>query len=167
MLLSASIPDWLTSTQTEFPISQASAPSGLRGFVLFFFFFRLGDRGCESTLTFDGEGPKERRERVFETESRLGGCAVGEGGRSFVGTMGLLGVLDKGEGDDMNIALRMSSLRADTLRLREVVATAGALPLCACDEGMGVKDLPGLADFLSGDEALPLSGEERCFPVAV
>ena len=85
--------------------------------------------------------------------------------------MGELGVLDKGDGDDMNIALRMSSLRTDTLRLRGVVATAGALPLCACDGGVGVKvtglGFFGLPGFLSGDEELPLSGEERCFPVAV
>ena len=141
----------------------------------------MGDRGCENTLNLDAVGPKARRERVFETGSRFGGSgigslavSVGDGGRSFVGTVGVVGALDKGDGDDMNMELRMSSLRrgtADALRLREVVATARALPLAACDEGAGVKaasfDLIGLSGFLSGDEELPLSGEERCFPVAV
>lgn len=88
--------------------------------------------------------------------------------------VGVVGALDKGDGDDMKIELSTSSLRrgkADALRLREVVATAGALALAACDDGAGV-NVAGLACldlacFLSGDEELPLSGEERCFPVAL
>jgi hypothetical protein len=171
-----STPDWLTSTQTEFPISHGLAP--FCASVLFFFCFRLGDRGCENTLNFDAVGPKARRERVLETESRFGGSGigsfavrVGEDGRAFVERVGEVGALDKGDGEDMKMELRMSSLRsgtADALRLREVVATAGSLPLAACDGGAGVRvDFFGLSGFLSGDEELPLSGEERCFPVAV
>ena len=178
-MLSASTPDWLTSTQTEFPITHGIAP--FCAFVLTFFCFRLGDRGCENTLSFDAVGPKARRERVLETESRFGGSGmglfaakVGEGERAFVDTVGEVGALDKGDGDDMKMELRMSSLRrgtAEALRLREVVATAGTLPLAACDGGAGVRvasfDFFGLSGILSGDEELPLSGEERCFPVAV
>ena len=115
----------------------------------------------------------------METESRFGGSGaesfvvrVGEGGRSLVGGRGEVGALDKGDGDDKNMEFSKSSLRRGALRLREVVATAVTLPLAACDEGAGVRvakfDFFGLSSFLSGDEELlPLSGEERCLPVAV
>lgn len=125
--------------------------------------------------------PKERIERVFETEGRFGGSwidslavGVGESRMSFGDETGVVGALDKGDGDEMNIELSTSSLRrdkADALRLREVVATAGRLALAACDDGAGVNGAGlaclGLGGFLSGDEELPLSGEERCFPVAL
>lgn len=121
-----------------------------------------------------------RKEKVFEMESRFGGSridslavsvGVAESGRSFVDTVGLVGALDKGDGDDMKISSSLRKDRADALRLREVVATAGTLALAACDGGAGV-NVAGLAcldlaGFLSGDEELPLSGEERCFPVAL
>lgn len=125
--------------------------------------------------------PKKCRDNVFETESRFGGSgseslavSVGEDGRSLVDAIGEFGTLDKGDGDEMKMELSRSSLRkdvAETLRLRGVVATAGALPLAACDGGAGVSvvsiDFLSLSSFPSGDEELPLSGEERCFPVAV
>lgn len=176
--VSASKPDWSTSTQTEFPISQPSPPCCT--LILAFFCFRLGDRGCDKRLNFDAVVPREWRERVFGTDGRLGrpgsesfAVRVGEEGRSFVEVMGLVGGLDKGDGDEMN-EFKRSSLRrdvAEALRLREVVATAGSLPLDGCDAGAGVSvaslDFFGLSGFLSGDEELPLRGEERCFPVAV
>lgn len=147
------------------------------GVVLIFFCFRLGDKGCEKTLNFDAEGPKVRRERVFEMGSCFGGPGadalainVGEGGRSFVDTTGVVGALDKGDGDERKIELSISSrLRGekDALRLRDVVATAGTLALATCDDGVVTLLSFDLSGFLSGDEVLPLSGEERCFPVAL
>lgn len=89
-------------------------------------------------------------------------------------TLGVVGALDNGDGEDMNIDFSTSSLRrdgGDALRLREVVATARTLAVAACDEGVvvNIADLACLvlSGFLSGDEELPLSGEERCFPVAL
>lgn len=122
-------------------------------------------------------GPKERRERVFEAESRFEESgidsfagSVEEGGRSFVDITGVVGALDKGDGDERKLAFSISSLRrdeGDALRLRDVVATVGALGLVTCDDGVATLLSLDLSGFLSGDEELPLSGEERCFPVAL
>lgn len=82
-------------------------------------------------------------------------------------TTGEVGSLDKGDGEAMNIEFSRSCLRrgkGDALRLRDVVATEGSLAVATYEDGVAVDLSLG---FLSGDEELPLNGEERCFPVAL
>jgi hypothetical protein len=188
-LFSTSIPDSLTCTQTELPTSHVSGPVLL--FAMFAFFFRGVDRGCESTLTFETVGPRERKDAAFVRGRRLGGSGVvslvigvDDGGRSFVSTMGVVGTLDKGDGDSAESELSVSSLRRDdteALRLREEAATAGALALPFADaDSDGVDAGKGLGlglgfaldfglsmGFRSGEVEVPLRGDERCFPVAL
>ena len=70
--------------------------------------------------------------------------------------MELGGGFDKSDGDEMN-KFNRSSLRRDVagaLRLQEVVAIAGSLPLDGCVSVASLDFLNGLSSFLSGEELL-------------
>lgn len=164
-------PHWFTETQADIPTSQlprSALDPALASFL-------LGVSVTCDALAFDRGKIEEFASVTCDRRTELDGAAsatrlVGAdaGGGAFEGAMGLDGRLDNGEHDDHSL----SGVDDSALRLSE--CTAAGLLGVGWDteaEGFGVSfslpfDCTLAFPVCSGEEELPFSGDDRCFPVA-